>query len=134
MQTAVYIMHASAAAQLALRGGAFVDLNARGAGSVGGVPVLISKFVAGDSSGGAIILLDAAQLVLALGDVSVGVSTQAAIEMSDAPTDPPTGSTLLVSLFQHNLVGVRVERFCNWALASPGAVAYVSGASYDSGS
>jgi hypothetical protein len=36
----------------------------------------------------------------------------------------------MTSLWQHNLVGLRAERFINWKRGRDAAVHYVSGASY----
>ena len=44
-----------------------------------------------------------------------------------AGEDPVTGSALLTSLWQHDLVGIKATRFVNWAPRRPGAVAYITG-------
>jgi hypothetical protein len=60
------------------------------------------------------------------GQVNVDVSTEASLEMADDPTN--SGSpveTTLVSLWQDNLIGLRAERFINWARARESAVAFM---------
>jgi hypothetical protein len=126
-------MHPSVAAQLGLRGAQFLDVGARG-GTIGGVPVVVTSNIAGDTSGGSIGLIDAARVVVAAGDVSVDTATQAAVEMSSTPTSPVAAATVLVSLWTHNMIGLKVERFVNWQRAEDTAVALVTGADYSSGS
>ena len=69
VETAVLIMRPGVAAQLGLSGASqFADVGGRG-GSLAGVPIMTSNLVGGDSSGSNLILLDVAQLALALGDL-----------------------------------------------------------------
>lgn len=81
--------------------------------------------------GDLLIFLRAQDIALADdGQVDVDVSTEASIEMSTTPTDPVTSSTVLVSLWQHNLVGIRAERMINWVKRRPAAVQVISAAKY----
>jgi hypothetical protein len=127
--TAAWVMGPSNAAQLGLRGGQFVDVGARG-GTLGGVPVYVTSAIESDTSGGSIALLDLARIVVAAGDVIVDATSQAAMQFDDAPTSPATGSTVLISLWQHNMIGLKVERHLNWQRADDTAVSLVTGASY----
>ena len=130
LATAVLVMRAGLAVQLHMRGGAqFSDLG-RSGGTIAGIPVYTTKHIAGDSSGSTVALIDAAQVVLALTDLAVDIAKSASVEMSDTPTDPTVAATVFVNFWQRNLVGIRVERFANWQLASDSAVAYISGAAY----
>jgi hypothetical protein len=43
---------------------------------------------------------------------------------------PADATTVYVSLWQNNLVGLRAERFINWKRGLDAAVKYVSGATY----
>ena len=61
---------------------------------------------------------------------SIDVATSASVQTDSEPTDPTVAATVLVSLWQRNLIGLKVERFCNWQLASADAVAYLSGVNY----
>jgi hypothetical protein len=58
------------------------------------------------------------------GQVTVDASTEASVQMTDAPTnDASTGTgQSLVSLWQTNSIGIRAERFVNWAVLRTGAV------------
>jgi HK97 family phage major capsid protein/HK97 family phage prohead protease len=62
------------------------------------------------------------------GSVTVDVSREASLEMSDAPTQDGGAGTgaELVSLWQNNLIGLRAERFINWAKRRPEAVVWLS--------
>ena len=82
----------------------------------------------------------AASLVIALqpqlilyaddGGVTIDASREASIQMDTAPASPADATTVLVSLWQHNLVGLRAERFVNWKRASANAVKYLTAAAY----
>lgn len=81
--------------------------------------------------GDLMIFLRANDIALAdEGGVEVDVSTEASIEMSTTPTDPVTASTVLVSLWQQNLVGIRAERMVNWVKRRSAAVQYIKAAKY----
>ena len=57
-------------------------------------------------------------------------SNQASLQMDSAPADPPVANTVMVSLWQMNMVGIRAERFINWTKRRAGAVQYITGAAY----
>ena len=57
-------------------------------------------------------------------------SNQASLQMDSAPTNPPVAATVMVSLWQMNLVGIRAERFINWSKRRAGAVQYIDSANY----
>jgi HK97 family phage major capsid protein/HK97 family phage prohead protease len=64
------------------------------------------------------------------GGVTVDVSREASVQMESVPDNPANATTVLTSLWQNNLVGLRAERFINWKRAKLEAVKYVTGASY----
>jgi HK97 family phage major capsid protein/HK97 family phage prohead protease len=103
-------------------------------GSFWGMPVIASQAVANiaDSSGdGLILLIDAASVLLADdGQATIDISTQASVQMSNTPDNPETAATVLRSLWQDNLIGIRAERFVNWVKARAQAVQYIHGANY----
>ncbi len=45
-------------------------------------------------------------------------------------SSPTTGAAELVSLWQHNMVGIRAERFINWGKRRDGVVQYIDSANY----
>lgn len=132
---AVYIMSNRTALALSLMVNAlgqaeFPQMTMNG-GTLLGVPVIASEYVPTDSSGGLIILAKASEIMLADdGQVSVDASNEASLQMNDAPDDPPTASTVLVSMFQMNMVALRAERYINWTKARADSVAYLQSANY----
>ncbi len=124
----VFIVSPLAAAKLGASrdtagGPAFPFINAVTGGSLIGIPVLISTGTksADSPSDDNIVLLNASSLVIADdNEVTVGTAEHAALQMDSAPS---AGAQSLVSLWQANLVGVKVERFINWTLARASAAA-----------
>lgn len=58
------------------------------------------------------------------GGVSIDVSREASVQMDSVLDNPPVATTVLTSLWQNNLVGLRAERFINWKKARAGCVQY----------
>ncbi len=85
-------------------------------GSIFGIPVIVSNNV-----GNRIILLHAPSVLYAdEGGVQIDVSREASVQMDSAPDSPATATTVLVSLWQNNLVGLRAERMITWKLGARG--------------
>jgi HK97 family phage major capsid protein len=103
----------------------FPGLSATG-GTINGINVVTSQ-AAGD-----MIIAIAAPYILVADDggVTVDISREASVQMHSAPDSPPIATTVLVSLWQNNLVGLRAERFINWKRGLADAVAYIDGAAY----
>jgi HK97 family phage major capsid protein/HK97 family phage prohead protease len=72
------------------------------------------------------------QLVLLAdeGGVNIDASREASLQMDSAPMSPSDATTVLVSLWQNNCVGLRAERFINWKRANANAVKYLTAANY----
>jgi len=107
-------------------------------GTLLGLPVVTSENIpdVGDSpnNGGRILLVKAPEILLADdGQVSIDVSREASLQMDSTPDSPPTASTVLVSLWQHNLIAVKAERYINWVKRRATAVAYINYAKYVGG-
>ncbi len=116
-----------------------IEINGDSGGRFFGLPVILSENVPANPGSGEplagmgarIILAKASEILLADdGETLLDASNQASLEMDSAPTSPPTATTVLVSLWQHNMVGLRAERFINWAKRRPGAVQYIDSANY----
>jgi HK97 family phage major capsid protein len=78
-----------------------------------------------DSSaqGHIVALVNAPEILLADdSQVTIDVSREASLQMDDAPTNPPVAGTVLQSLWQQNLIGIKAERFITWAKARSTAV------------
>jgi Phage capsid family/Caudovirus prohead serine protease len=131
--TAVFIMTSACAQALAMMVNPlgqpeFPSMGSAG-GTVYGMPVIVSDYV----PAGLVVLVNATDIFLADdGDVSVDQSTEASLEMSDAPahdSSTPTGASL-VSMFQTNSVAVRAERMINWVRGRSQSVAYLTSADW----
>ncbi|WP_202444516.1 phage major capsid protein [Schauerella aestuarii] len=128
---AVWIMSATNALGLSLMKNAlgqrsFPDVNMAG-GTFWGMPVIVSEAV-----GNIVILANAQDILLADdGQVSIDASREASLQMDSAPDSPPTATTVMVSLWQNNLLAIRAERYVNWLKARPAAVQYLSGVSWN---
>lgn len=99
-------------------------------GTFMGYPVITSDSVPSDSSGGLIIFGNAQDILYAEDSLMIDISREATLQMDTEPTDPTVAATVLVSLWQRNLVGLRAERFINWQKRRDNAVGYISGAQY----
>jgi HK97 family phage major capsid protein len=103
----------------------FPQLGTNG-GTIMGIPVVTSSAL-----GTNIILVDARGILYADdGGVTLDVSREASLQMDTAPVTPSVDATVLVNLWQNNLVGLRAERYINWVRARIQSVKYVSGATY----
>ncbi len=137
MDSAVYIMDARTARRLSLQQTTlgqpqFPGMTMRG-GMLDGIPVIVSNNLPAVSGGSYVILVFASEIYLADdGQVTVDVSTEASIEMSDAPTGNSATPTAvaLVSMFQTNSMALRAERFINWAKRRNNAVTILQGVNY----
>ncbi len=94
-------------------------------GSILGFPVIVSESV-----GSRIIALDPTQIFYAEdGAIRIDVSREASVEMSNTPvqgdTSPITG-VVLKSLWQNNLIGLRVEAYRAWIKGRTAAVEYIN--------
>jgi HK97 family phage prohead protease len=98
-------------------------------GTLFGYPVIVSDYV----PAAIVVLVNASDIYLADdGEVSVDSSTEASLEMTDAPTGSsitPT-ATSLVSMYQTNSIAVRAERVLNWARRRTQSVAYLTSADW----
>jgi HK97 family phage prohead protease len=131
--TGVFIMGSTAAGGLAsltnpLGQPEFASMSFTG-GTLFGYPVIVSDYV----PAAVVVLVNASDIYLADdGEVSVDSSTEASLEMTDAPTGSsitPT-ATSLVSMYQTNSIAVRAERVLNWARRRTQSVAYLTSADW----
>ncbi len=104
-------------------------------GTLGGIPVITSENIV--STGGSptdgypIIAINAPEIYLADdGGVDVDISREASLQMDSVPDSPTTASTVLVSLWQRNMVAIRAERFITWKKRRDGAVQFIQNAKY----
>lgn len=131
----VWIMPATTALSLSLMQNPLGQSEFPGLTMAGGVlfglPVIVSEYVTTDSTGSVVALVNASDIYLAdEGGIDISMSTEASLQMDSAPDNPTTASTVMVSLWQRNLVGFRAERSINWARRRPTAVAYLTGVNW----
>ena len=60
------------------------------------------------------------------GGVTIDASREASLQMDSAPASPADATTVYVSLWQTNCVGLRAERWINWLRATTNAVKYLT--------
>ena len=98
-------------------------------GSLFGYQLIVSDSLrAGD-----IIFLKPSEILIADdGTVTIDVSREASLQMADSTDNPSTASTVMTSLWQRNMVGIRAERYVNWLRRRTQAVYYLTGADYGS--
>lgn len=131
----VWIMPATVALSLSLMQNPLGQSEFPGLTMAGGVlfglPVIVSEYVTTDSNGSVVALVNASDIYLAdEGGIDISMSTEASLQMDSAPDNPTTASTVMVSLWQRNLVGFRAERSINWARRRSSAVAYLTGVNW----
>jgi HK97 family phage major capsid protein/HK97 family phage prohead protease len=98
----------------------FPNMGVGGGSAMGGLQVITSQ-----AAGSWVILVQPNAILYADdGGVSIDVSREASLQMDSALDNPPVATTLLTSLWQMNLVGLRAERFINWKKARAGCVQY----------
>lgn len=126
----VWIMSATSALSLSLMVNnlgqpSFPSISMNG-GTFWGMPVVISEAV-----GNIVVLANANDILLADdGQVSIDASREASLQMDSAPDNPSSATTVLVSLWQRNLIAIRAERYVNWTKARPQSVQYLSGVNW----
>jgi HK97 family phage major capsid protein len=95
-------------------------------GTLLGIPVVTSQAV-----GAQIVIAHAPSILLAdESGIEVDISREASVYLDSAPTDPPDATAVLTSLWQANLVGLRVERYITWGKARSTAVDRITGVAY----
>lgn len=104
-------------------------------GTFVGFPIIASENVptvgGSPADGSRIIFALQDQILLADdGQVTVDVSREASLQMDTSPDSPQTSSTVMMSLWQNNLVGIKVERYINWLLRHPAACNYINYTKY----
>src|SRR6185503_5180556 len=103
----------------------FPGFNGTGGGKLMGVDVVVSNNV-----GARIILVHTPSVLYAdEGGIRIDVSREASVQMDSAPTDTVDATTVYLSLWQRNLVGLKAERIVTWKVARATGVTYITTAS-----
>jgi predicted permease len=99
-------------------------------GTLEGIPVIVSEnpgLTDSSANGRLVVAVNTNDILLADdGQVTIDVSREASLQMDSAPTNPPTASTVLQSLWQQNLIGIKAERFITWAKGRSTAVSWTA--------
>jgi hypothetical protein len=103
---------------------AYPQLNVLG-GSIAGIPVLPSN-----SLTNTIIALDASQIAADLGPIIPERAEQASLQFDD---DPSSGEQQTISLWQSNLVALRLERYWAFRVLNSDACVKIEGTTIDQG-
>ena len=88
------------------------------------------SFVTSQAAGTNVIALQPSLVLFADGGIEIDASQEASLQMDSAPASPADATTVYVSLWQTNTVGLRAERFVNWNKANANAVKYLTAANY----
>jgi hypothetical protein len=64
-----------------------------------------------EKAGAQVVAADTSGVLVATGDLAFDVSTEAVVEMNDAPTSPPTAATTLLRFWQSNLAASASSRW-----------------------
>lgn len=104
-------------------------------GTLEGIPVITSENIVSTggspADGGLIVAINANDVALADdGGVAIDISREASLQMDTSPDSPTVAGTVLVSLWQRNMVAIRAERFITWKKLRDGAVQFISYAKY----
>lgn len=100
-------------------------------GTLEGFPVICSEAVPDTSDGGMIVFINADDIYFSDdGPVTIDASKEASLQMNTTPDATTTASTVLVSMWQRNMVALRATRYMNWKKRRDAAVQYISGAAY----
>lgn len=104
---------------------AFPNMTPQG-GTIAGFTVIVSD----GAPAGTFTMIDASQILASAGTLDIASSTQADLIFDTAPASPPSASAVMKSLFQHNLIALKVTRYFSAQRARDTAVAVVNGLAY----
>jgi len=89
------------------------------------------QFITSNVAGTNVVALQPQYVLMAdEGGVTIDASREASLQMDSAPASPADATTVMVSLWQMNCVGLRAERFITWKRANANAVKYLTAAAY----
>lgn len=108
----------------------FPEMTALG-GVLEGFPAIASEAVPDGSDGGIIAFVNAQDVFYSDdGPVTIDASREASLQMNTTPDNPTSASTVLVSLWQRNMIALRAERYMNWKKRRSAAAQFIESANY----
>lgn len=111
-------------------GAAFPGVNAISGGTVGGVPLLICD----ECTDGEIWLIDASQFAAGSEGLRLDASREATLNLDTLGESPVVAGTVTTSLWQMDLVGLKIERMIGLKQLRSDAAAKITAASYSGNS
>jgi HK97 family phage major capsid protein len=97
-------------------------------GRLFGIPFVVSNNVPLAAGVSDIVLVDCAQIYLADdGQIVIDSSNEASLQMDSAPVTPPVAATVMISLWQQNMLALRAERYLFWLLRRAAASVSITG-------
>jgi HK97 family phage major capsid protein len=130
LSESVWLMNESNALALAIALNALGQPMFPGFTGEGGT-LMGAKVVVTNAVGNRLILVHTPSILFAdEGGVQIDVSQEASVQMDSAPSNPSDATTVMVSFFQRNLVGLRAERMITWIRARTAAVHYTTAVAY----
>jgi HK97 family phage major capsid protein/HK97 family phage prohead protease len=100
----------------------FPGFTGQNGGMLMGIPVVVSNNV-----GARVILAHTPSILYAdEGGIRIDVSREASVQMDSAPTDTVDATTVYLSLWQRNLIGLKAERIITWKVARATGVTYIT--------
>jgi hypothetical protein len=86
-------------------------------GKLMGIPYIVSNNVPISAGLSSLTLFDANDLLIADdGQMLFDASAEASLQMDSAPVTPPVAATIMVSMWQQNMLAIKVERYIYWML------------------
>jgi HK97 family phage major capsid protein len=98
-------------------------------GQIGGATVLVTDALAA----GTLLLIDAAAVAASAGSVGLAVVRHGDLQFETVPDSPAISTSVLRSLWQHNLTGLKAERAFGAELLRTSSAALLSAANYRTG-
>jgi hypothetical protein len=95
-------------------------------GTVGGITVVVSDGVPNST----MLLADAQQVAAASETIQLSATNEAIISMDTAPDSPAAAGTVMTSLWQNNLTGLKAERFFGVQKLTTTGVVVLTGIAY----
>lgn len=123
----MWVMAPDVARQAATLAGADDTLVFPQMGPLGGVMLQLPAMVSDQMAPGTIGLLDMAGIAGESDTITIDASNQASVQMDSTPTNPPVAGTVLVSMWQHNMVSILAKAYFGVERLRTNAWAFLSG-------
>jgi len=106
-------------------GAAFPTMGVNG-GTIAGIQVVVSDGVPAST----MLLVDAQQIAAASDTIQLSATSEAIVQLDTAPDSPASGSSVMTSLWQANLTGIKAERVFGAQKLTGTGVGVLTGVAY----